>query len=173
MASLNIRKGDYVQVISGEEKGKSGAVLSTDPVKRTVTIDGINIVKKHKKARSAQEQSAIINKAAAMDASNVMIVCPECGKTTRVAHKFEDKDGKQIKIRVCKKCGASLEVKKAVSKAKSAAKKATKASSSTKEASATTAKKTTRASSSTKTSTTTKTAVRKKSVAKEPAKEEA
>ena len=100
-------------------------------------------------------------------------VCPECGKTTRVAHKFEDKDGKQIKIRVCKKCGASLEVKKAVSKAKSAAKKATKASSSTKEASTTTAKKTTRASSSTKTSTTTKTAVRKKSVAKEPAKEEA
>lgn len=154
MASLNIKKGDYVQVISGEEKGKSGAVLSTNPVKSTVTIDGINIVKKHKKARSAQEQSAIINKTAPMNVSNVMVVCPECGRTTRVAHKFEDKDGKQVKIRVCKKCGASLEVKRAVSKAKSAAKKATKASAST------------------KTAATTKTAVRKKSAAKEPVKEE-
>lgn len=158
MASLNIKKGDYVTVISGEEKGKSGAVLSTNPSKGTIIVDGINIVKKHKKARSAQEQSAIINKPAAMDASNVMVVCPECGKATRVAHKVEDKDGKQVKIRICKKCGASLEVKRAVSKAKSAAKKATKASASTK----------------TTTTTTTKTAVRRKSAAKEePAKEEA
>ena len=154
MASISIKKGDYVQVISGEEKGKSGAVLSTNPTKGTIIVDGINIVKKHKKARSAQEQSAIINKAAPIDASNVMVVCPECGKATRIAHKVEDKDGKQVKIRICKKCGASLEVKRAVSKAKSAAKKASKSTATTK--------------------TTTKTAVKKKSAAKEEtAKEEA
>ena len=129
---MKVKKNDTVLVLTGKDAGKTAKVLVAMPKENKVVVDGINVQKKHKKARSAQEVSSIQNQSGAIDASNVLVVCPACGKATRVAYKVEgDK-----KARVCKKCGASLDVKP---EAKKTAKKAAAA---TKTAAKTTAKKT-------------------------------
>ena len=134
---MTVKKGDNVVVIAGKEKGKTGKVLEVFPKDNRVLVDGVNIVTKHKKARTQQDQSAIIKKTAPIDASNVMVVCSVCGKATRIAHK--EIDGK--KVRVCKKCSASLD-KEYVKQTKKEAKKNVSADKKdTKE----TAKKTTKA----------------------------
>ena len=102
--SMTVKKGDNVVVIAGKDKGKTGKVQEVYPETNRVLVENINIVTKHKKARTQQEKSAIIKKNAPIDASNVMIICPACGKATRVHHK--EIDGK--KVRVCK-CGVSLD----------------------------------------------------------------
>ena len=85
-------------------------------------MDGVNVQKKHKKARSAQEVSSIQNQSGAIDASNVLVVCPTCNKATRIAYKVEgDK-----KVRVCKKCGAILDAGKEAKEVKKATKRKTK-----------------------------------------------
>lgn len=112
MAKLNVKKGDTVLVLAGKDKGKSGKIISAFPQKNRVVVENVNIHTKHKKARNAQEKSGIEKIEAPIDASNVQIICPVCGKATRVAHKIEG-DNKQ---RVCKKCGASLDVKAAPAK---------------------------------------------------------
>lgn len=104
--ALNVKKGDTVLVIAGKDKGKTGKVLVAMPADNSVVVAGVNIVAKHKKPRSAQDKGGIIKKENKIDASNVQIVCPNCSKATRVAHK--DNNGK--KERICKKCGASLDV---------------------------------------------------------------
>lgn len=126
MANLNVKKGDAVKVIAGREKNKSGVITSVNPTDGSVVIEGLQMVSHFVKPRNAQEKGGIIKKSAAMDVSNVAIICASCSKTTRVAHKIEIVDGKEIKTRVCKHCGASLEVKsvEAKSTAKKAAKKA-------------------------------------------------
>lgn len=127
---MKVKKNDTVLVLTGKDAGKTAKVLVAIPKSGKVVVDGINVQKKHKKARSAQEVSAIQNQSGAIDVSNVMVVCPVCNKATRVAYKVEgDK-----KVRLCKKCGAVLdgakeakEVKKATTaKKKTATKKATK-----------------------------------------------
>ena len=105
MSKLSVKKGDMVLVIAGKDKNKRAKVLAVSPATSRVVVEGVNVVSKCKKARSAQEKSTIIKMEAPINASNVMVVCPECGKATRVAHK--ELDGK--KVRVCKKCGASLD----------------------------------------------------------------
>lgn len=118
---MNIKKNDTVQIITGKDKGKTGKVLSVLPKAGKITVDGINIQKKHKKPRSANDVGGIVDQLGAIEASNAMVVCPACGKPTRVGHKIAD-DGK--KIRVCKKtgCGASLD-KAVIKEDKKAAKK--------------------------------------------------
>ncbi len=126
--SMSIKKGDAVKVIAGSDKGKSGQVLSVDPAKNRVVVkgDGMTTEKHFVKPRNAQEKGGVIEKERAIDASNVQIICPSCNALTRVAHKIDKgEDGKTVKSRVCKKCGASLDEVRA-SKAKSAAKKAGK-----------------------------------------------
>ena len=137
--NMTVKKGDTVLVITGKDKGKTGKVLEVFPKNNRVLVEGVNIASKHKKARTQQEQSAIIKKNAPIDASNVMVVCSVCGKATRVAHK--EIDGK--KVRVCKKCSASLD-KEFVKQTKKEAKKNVKAESTkaeTKTAKKSTAKK--------------------------------
>ena len=115
MSKLNVKKGDMVLVIAGKDKNKRAKVLASSPKADKVIVEGVNVVSKCKKARTAQDKSQIIKIEAPISASNVMVVCPHCEKATRVAHK--ELDGK--KVRICKKCGASLdkefvkEVKKA------------------------------------------------------------
>ena len=115
---MKVKKNDTVLVITGKDAGKTGKVISADPKANKVKVDGVNVQKKSQKARRANETSQIVSQVGAVDASNVMVVCPVCNKATRVAHK--EIDGK--KVRICKKCGASLdtapEAKKAVKKAK-------------------------------------------------------
>ncbi len=120
-----VKKGDQAVVISGKEKGKKGKVSQVIPTTGKVVIENVNVVSRHKKPRSAQEKGGIMKKAAPIDASNVMVVCPACGKATRVAHKVIDGE----KARVCKKCGASLDkdMKKQVKKDVKAETKAAKA----------------------------------------------
>lgn len=114
MAKMNVKKGDNVVVLAGKDKGKSGKIIAALPQKNRVVVENVNIHTKHKKARNAQEKSGIEKIEASIDASNVQVICPECGKATRVAHKIEgDK-----KTRICKKCGASLDAAKKATKAK-------------------------------------------------------
>ena len=93
---MNIKKGDNVLVIAGKEKGKVGKVLQTSPKTGKVTVENINMVTKHKKPKSQQDKGGIIKKVAPMEASNVMVVCPNCGKATRISHK--QVDGKKVRI---------------------------------------------------------------------------
>ena len=102
--AMNVKKGDTVVVLSGKDKGKQGKVLSTVPSEAKVVVEGINMVTCHVKARKQGEESNIVKREAALYASKVQVVCPKCGKATRVAHKIAD--GK--KSRVCKHCGAEL-----------------------------------------------------------------
>ena len=126
---MKVKKNDTVLVITGKDAGKTAKVLAAMPKTNKVVVEGINMQKKAKKARSAQEVSQIVDQAGPINASNVMVVCPACEKATRVAYKVEgDK-----KVRVCKKCGAILdgakevkEVKKEVKKASTAKKTTTK-----------------------------------------------
>ena len=115
---MKVKKNDTVLVITGKDAGKKAKVLVALPKDNKVVVDGINVQKKHKKARTAQEVSSIQNQSGAIDASNVLVVCPVCDKATRVAYKVEgDK-----KARVCKKCGAILDSSKEAKEVKKAAK---------------------------------------------------
>src|SRR5574344_946741 len=111
MASMNVRRGDTVEVIVGDEneKGKRGKVLLVNTAKRTVIVEGVNMVKKHSKPRNAQEKGGIIDKPRQIDVSNVMVGWRKCCKGTRIAHVL-GADGKKF-VRSCKKCGALLDVK--------------------------------------------------------------
>ena len=119
---MKVKKNDTVLVITGKDAGKTAKVLSALPKANRVIVEGVNVQKKHKKARSAQDVSAIQSQAGPIDASNVMVVCPTCNKATRVAYLIEgDK-----KVRTCKKCGAVLDVTKEAKEVKKTTKRKTK-----------------------------------------------
>ena len=119
---MKVKKNDTVLVITGKDAGKTAKVLAALPKANKVVVEDVNVQKKHKKARSAQEVSAITSQAGPIDASNVMVVCPVCNKATRVAYAIEgDK-----KARICKKCGAVLDVTKEAKEVKKATKRKTK-----------------------------------------------
>lgn len=104
---MNIKKGDKIYVIAGREKGKLGVVEKTILDKNRVVIEGVNIRKHHLKPTQARPKGGIAEYPAAFSASNVMIVCPHCSKTTRVKNDIAE-NGK--KFRICKHCNASLDV---------------------------------------------------------------
>ena len=101
---MRIKKGDNVQVLSGNDKGKTGEVLEVMPKADKIVVKGVNIRKKHVKARRQGEESEIISVECAIPTSKVNVVCPKCGKATKVGYSVE----KEEKVRVCKKCGAKL-----------------------------------------------------------------
>lgn len=114
MAKLSIKTGDNVVVIAGKDSGKTGKVMAASPKTGRVIVEGVNIISRHTKPKSAQDQGGIIKHEGPISASNVMIICPACGKATRVHHK--EVDGKVV--RVCK-CGEVLD-RKYVKEAKKA-----------------------------------------------------
>lgn len=116
--ALHVKKGDNVLVLAGKDKGKTGKVLSANPANHTVVVDGVNVVTKHRKPRSAQQPGGIEKVNGNIDSSNVQIICPACGKATRVGN--AEVNGK--KSRVCVKCGASLDAKAAKAEKKTAKK---------------------------------------------------
>lgn len=103
---LRIKKRDMVMVITGRHKGKKGRVLSVDPVKKRIIIEGINMIKKHMKPNKNYTQGGIIDKEAAIDISNSMLVCPKCGKPTKINNVVIDSSKK---TRQCKKCKEVIE----------------------------------------------------------------
>ena len=101
---MNIRKDDKVVVLSGKDKGKEGKVLQADPKAMKVIVEGVNTATKHQKPRKQGEEGGIIKVETPIYASKVQLVCPKCGKATRVGHKVTEGG----KVRVCKKCGAEI-----------------------------------------------------------------
>ena len=101
---MRIKKGDTVKVLSGNDKGKTGEVLEIIPKTEKIIVKGVNVRKKHVKARKQGEESGILSIECAIHSSKANVVCPKCGKATRVQYKIE----KDEKVRVCQKCGAKL-----------------------------------------------------------------
>ena len=102
---VHVKTGDTVVILSGKDRGSKGKILAVSPKEGKVIIEGHNMVTKHVKPRRMGEQGGIVKAEGAMYACKVQIVCPHCGKPTRVGHKLYE-DG--TKGRICKKCGESL-----------------------------------------------------------------
>lgn len=107
---MHIRKNDKVQVISGDESGRSGKILSINAPKRRIIVEGINYIQKHVRKSEKNPQGGRIQKEASISWSNVLVVCQNknCekhGKGVRVKHKFLENGGK---VRVCYKCGSEI-----------------------------------------------------------------
>lgn len=101
---MQIKKGDTVKIIAGKDKGKEGVVKAAMPAQQRVVVEGANMVKKALRPTQQNPQGGISSIEAPIHVSNVQLVCPSCKAAVRVATKIED--GK--KIRVCKKCGATI-----------------------------------------------------------------
>jgi large subunit ribosomal protein L24 len=97
-----IRKNDNVLVITGKNRGARGRVLKIDPAKNRLVVEGVNIIKRHTKPNPQKNiKGGVVEREASIHASNVQLVCPECGKQTRVGRKILG-DGR--KVRICRKC---------------------------------------------------------------------
>ncbi|MCD8390723.1 MAG: 50S ribosomal protein L24 [Firmicutes bacterium] len=101
MKKMHVKRGDEVQVIAGKDKGAKGKIVTAFPETGKVTVEGVNMVSKHQKARRQGEESGIIHMEAPIDASNVMRICSRCGKAARTGVQILE-DGS--KVRYCKKC---------------------------------------------------------------------
>ena len=113
MAGLFVKKGDTVQVIAGKDKGLTGKVIVADPESNRVLVEGANRIKKHTKvtqsARGSQ-QGGIVTQEAPIHVSNVQVVCPSCGKPSRIGHRRSEADanGKTHSVRICRRCNGDI-----------------------------------------------------------------
>jgi len=101
---MKIKKGDTVEVLSGNDRGKRGEVLEVIPKKDKVIVKGVNVRKKHIKPKKQGEEGGIIPAECAIYSSKVNVVCPKCKKAVKVGYIVENNE----KVRVCKKCGAKI-----------------------------------------------------------------
>ncbi len=107
MPSLHVKKGDRVLVIAGGDRGRTGRVLRVFPKERRALVEGVRVVKKHRRPDRARGiRGGIVPIEAPIHVSNLMVVCPECGRPTRVGHRRLE-DG--TKVRVCKRCTGILD----------------------------------------------------------------
>ena len=112
---MKIRKGDLVQMLAGKDAGKQGRVLEADPKKRRVIVENLNMAKRHRRPRPMKDASrmgqtqimpgGVFDIAAAVDVSNVMVICPTCKLPTRVGYELRLQKGEQVKVRVCRRAG--------------------------------------------------------------------
>ena len=110
MSKMFVKSGDTVVVLSGKSKGVKGEVVAVSPAEGKVIVKKVNVVTKHVKPKKMGEQGGLVKAESALYASKVQLVCPKCGAATRVGHtKVENKNGKTVSMRVCKKCGAQFE----------------------------------------------------------------
>jgi large subunit ribosomal protein L24 len=118
--TMKIKKGDRVHVLRGKDAGKEGRVVEAIPRDNKVIVENINVMKKHRRPRAIQNTAGgigggglvpggIIDLPAPLPVANVMLVCPSCGKPTRVGTIEKTISGKQVRIRVCKKCGEEVD----------------------------------------------------------------
>ncbi|MCZ6513151.1 MAG: 50S ribosomal protein L24 [Nitrospinae bacterium] len=103
---LKLKKDDIVEVIAGREKGKKGKILALYPDERKLTVEKLNMVKRHTKPSAQNKQGGIVEKESRLSISNVMLVCDKCGTGVRVKRKKLE-DGKRV--RVCVKCGEVMD----------------------------------------------------------------
>ena len=104
MKTLHIKKGDTVQVISGNSKGQKGKVLEVSPAEGKAIVEGVNMVSKHVKPRGPQQAGGIVKTPGPLYTCKLMVVCHKCGKATRVGYRMENGN----KVRYCKKCNESI-----------------------------------------------------------------
>ncbi len=116
--TMKIKKGDRVHVLRGKDAGKEGRVVEAMPREGKVIVENINVMKKHQRPRaipgannigSAVVPGGIVDLPAPLPVANVMVVCPSCGKPTRVGTITKTISGKQVRIRVCKKCNEEID----------------------------------------------------------------
>ena len=101
---MKIKKGDNVIIISGKDRGKKGKVSKALPNKGKIIVEGINIVKKHRRSRRENEKGQIIEIPSPINISNVKLICPKCAKAVRVGYRLTESG----KFRICKKCGQEI-----------------------------------------------------------------
>jgi len=101
---MKIKKGDTVLIISGKDRGKKAKVLEVFPRQNKIIVDGVNIVKKHRRPRKEKEKGQIIEVSKPVNVSNVKLVCPKCSQPTRLGYRLTEKE----KYRICKKCGQEI-----------------------------------------------------------------
>ena len=104
---MKIKKGDTVLLISGKDKNKKGKVIQVFPKENRIIIEGLNIVKKHVRAKKSGEKGQKVEVPRPLNSSNVKLVCPKCKKPVRVGYKVVSK-GREKKVRICKKCGQEI-----------------------------------------------------------------
>ena len=107
-AKTHLKVNDQVEVIAGKDKGRVGKVIRVNATDGKAVVEKINMIKRHAKPSQMNQQGGIIEKEAAIDASNLMVICPKCSKTSRVGKKILE-DGS--KVRICKKCNEPVEAK--------------------------------------------------------------
>ena len=117
---MRVKKGDLVQILAGKDRGKQGRVLEARPSERRLLVENLNVVKRHTKPRPIRDSSrmggtqiapgGIVEKAAPVDVSNVMLVCPVCKQPTRVGVRLKEIKGEAIRVRVCKRAGCEQEI---------------------------------------------------------------
>jgi large subunit ribosomal protein L24 len=113
MAGLFVKKGDTVLVISGKDRGLKGKVIQASPDTNRVLVEGANRIKKHTKITQSTrgtQQGGIVTQEAPVHVSNVQVICPACGKATRIGHRRSEPDaiGKTHSVRVCKRCDGDI-----------------------------------------------------------------
>lgn len=101
---MKIKTGDMVKVITGKYRGKTGKVVQVFPGEGRVIVEGVNLIKKHIKSRKRGEKGQVLTLPGTVHASNTMVLCPKCGKTTRVAVRIAG----DTKVRFCRKCKESF-----------------------------------------------------------------
>jgi len=109
---MHVKKGDEVLVISGKEKGKKGTIKQSIPAASRVVVEGLNKVKRHMRPRGVGQMGGIVEQEAPLHVSNVMLICPKCGRASRTGHRFleaTDAKGRAKKVRFCKSCDAAID----------------------------------------------------------------
>jgi large subunit ribosomal protein L24 len=121
-ATMKIKKGDLVHVLSGKDRGKQGRVIDALPRERRVIVENLNVVKRHTKPRPVKNSSrmggpsiipgGVIDKPAPLPVANVMLVCPVCNRPTRVGTVVKDAKGDERRVRVCRRADCGQEIDK-------------------------------------------------------------
>lgn len=107
MPRIHVKKDDQVYVLSGKDRARTGKVLAVFPKKGKVIVEGVNIVTKHQKPSRQFQQGGIAEREAAIDASNVMLVCPHCNKPSKVGRRVKDNGNR---VRYCKSCDEDINI---------------------------------------------------------------
>jgi large subunit ribosomal protein L24 len=118
--TMRIKKGDTIQMLTGKDRGKRGRVLDARPRDGKVVVENLNEIKRHQKPRPIRDGSrmggtqmipgGIVARAAAVDVSNVMLVCPVCKRPTRVAVRHKEVKGEDVRVRYCKRADCGQEI---------------------------------------------------------------
>jgi large subunit ribosomal protein L24 len=121
-ATMKVRKGDLVQMLTGKDRGKQGRVIESRPRERRVIVENLNVVKRHTRPQPMKESSrmggtqmtpgGVIQKPSAVPISNVMLVCPTCNRPTRIGMTTKEIKGREVRVRVCKRADCLQEIDK-------------------------------------------------------------